>query len=299
MVRNPTFIKNNKGIGLIGVLASISIVLFIASSVGFVMNTTMKNLQRSATKNDSNLLKLQIESVLQRGAACLYNLKNLNNVNFGVAPKYNLTSLMQESSMGVYSTPLIPALSTPLAANSNLSVSSMNLTQQGSNAAPTPILVTSTTKLFLTDLKISFQQILGMGQVKALTIAVMRIETDLAGEIIHCELIPPGDAADLCTDLGMTWDVAFRDCMGSPVQICAAVQGTLDGFGRCIAAGTIVNAVCAPGSFVRGMNMHGTTLCYTPDVNGIWSDWSTCTGGTQTRTCLVGTCTGPTARSCP
>lgn len=285
---------NKNGSALLAVLLSSVVIALVFFGIGEITTLSVGQLKRTTNKNEVTSLKNQIESVIQRNAACVHNLRTLNAISFGATPNYSLSQIKQESSPGVYNSPIIPSLNVPITAGSNIIVTSMVLTKAGTNDPPDPTLVTATTKLFLTDLKVAFSQPKGESVIRPAVVTVIRVETDLAGTIQTCEVIPPGGAADLCTDLGLTWDNVANDCMGTPSQICAGINGTLDGDGKCITVA--VNATCPAGAFVTGFS-GGAIQCTNPGT-GVWSSWTACADGMRYRSCLYGSCTGAPSETC-
>ncbi len=290
------FAKSKKGSSLLSVLFGIALVTMVSVGVGQLLTLSTSRLKRTATKNDISVLKNQIDSTLQRSAACIYNLKTLNAVSFGSPSSFILTQLKEESGPATYNTPIIPGLAVPIAAGSNLIPTSILLTKTGTTDPPSPVLVTASTKLFMTDLRISFAQPLGEAALSPLVIGIVRVETDLGGIIQTCEIIPPGDASDLCADLGLIWDAVAQDCMGTPAQICAGINGALDVDGKCITVPA--NITCGVGAVLHGYTA-GVIDCSNPAIPGTWSAWGPCLGGEKTRSCLFNSCVGAFKQTCP
>ncbi len=282
------------GFGLVEVMIAVSLLgalAFALMTIGANMNSEVS---RASIKNEIKSLQSQIESALGRSATCLYNLRDLNNVSFGATPNYSLTSLMQESdALPTYNLSVVPGLSTAVSTGSKLQVISMTITNHDSLNAPVAV----APNLYTVDLQVKVAALSeNEMSFKPLVIQTLRIETDASGVIQTCDLVPEMNPQVLCEDLGLVWDATAQDCMGTGLEICATLGGTVDGSGKCITNAQTVN--CGPGNFVTSY-INGVATCGSLSRNGVWSDWTACSDGRQTRSCLAGTCSGPNSQACP
>jgi len=283
------------------------VVIGLLSIIGFALTTYVLNVSTQVSgilvKLDRLGLQNQIETNLRKANACAAILTS-NGINLGTTPQLNLTVLKEYADNGAEIGPLIPGLNIPIYPGAKVKVESMRLTGPTGTGSPVLIRTEATSRTYISNLRITFQASPGDALLRPMVFPSLLIKTNSLGVSQTCALEKAINPTELCEQyLGQHMDTATGTCLPTtfPAQkaLCANLGAEFtSGPWTCIMQHNLYDFTCpSPDEVITGFN-DGVPICNKGEPTGIWSDWGSCVSGTQTRTCLIGTCPGPSSKPC-
>lgn len=287
----------NHGASLVETIIAVGIIAIVAASVASFISVTNRQVTSAAEKIHRTSLLSTISGALKRPDSCL---RNLATINLGATPQYFVTTLNEYDEAGVVVGTIVPALNTNINPQSRIRATQMRVT--GPNASGNPALV-STVGSVLTysgNLVVNLSIDASVITLRPIIIPALTIKTNPAGVIQSCETETLSTSVAICASLGMTWDNVNTVCIPNPERACAAMGGAYNSATLKCRIRPATTMTCPPGHAVNRITA-GVPVCE-PIATGIWSNFSGCSAscgvGTQTRSCLIGTCTGPATQGC-
>lgn len=289
-------ILSNRGFSLLETIVAIVVSAILFGGLTAYIAGSLKRVARTSQKVNVVSLQSAVAAAMQIPDSCF---NNLVTINLGATPNFNLTSLKDFDESGTAISTIISALNTELSTTVPLKVTSIRMTGPGAVGNPVMLSTVGSERNYLSDLVITLAPHEGV-IFKPIVVPSILLVTNLAGTLLTCYFEQTGSSAATCSTLGLVWDNVNSVCVPKPDRSCASMGGVYNILTSKCEITPNLTMTCPANEAVNRI-VNGVPTCE-PVSGGIWSDFggcvAACGAGTQTRSCLVGTCVGPATQGC-